>query len=545
MRWDYLVPHILETAADHWPDKAAVLHKGVWTTYGELDSRSNQIAWLLADHGIVPGDRVVIACENSVTFVIAYFGALKAGAVAVPVSPNGSVDGFAHALAHSQARGLIAGAKAMPRLEQVGPADAGLKLCISDVSPEALPRVSAAGYATIRLAETLSACPANRPNVKRIDKDLESIMYTSGSTGRPKGVMLTHLNTLSNMRSIAEYLELSDTDRVMVVLPFSYIYGKSLLLTHILVGGSLVIDDRFAFPNVVLDAMIETAVTGFAGVPSTFSLLLANSRVRSLRFPALRYVTQAGGAMSASLQKEVAQVFDPARLYVMYGATEAGPRLSYLNPADLQQKWGSVGKAIPNVELGIVDEQGSEVPSGEIGEIVARGSNITQGYWRDPEGTAEVLRNGIYRTGDLGRRDEEGFLYITGRARETIKIKGFRVSAAKIEDALTSVEEIAEAAVISMNDEILGEAPCAFVVLRPGRQLCAETIRQLLSSRLQSHELPKVIEFCRELPKNSSGKVMKSLLKPSGAHADDKNVSPTKGAGVPPSSFVGGQADAE
>jgi len=225
-------------------------------------------------------------------------------------------------------------------------------------------------------------------------------------------------------------------------------------------------------------------------------------------------VTQAGGAMPAPVQKQVAEGFHPASLFVMYGATEAAPRLTYVDPDDLQRKWGSIGKPVPNVDVFVADDEGKPVSSGETGEIVARGSNIMMGYWKDPEGTAAVLRSGLYFTGDLGTVDEEGFLYVVGRKRDILKVRGYRVSCKAIEEALAAVEEIEEAAVTGIPDDVQGEAPCAFVVLVPGRSITEQQIRQHLSSRLRPFEIPKKIEFRTGLPKNASGKIMKGQLAP-------------------------------
>ena len=354
--------------------------------------------------------------------------------------------------------------------------------------------------------------PDRRPQVRQIDIDLAEIVYTSGSTGTPKGVMLSHLSLVSNMRSIVAYLGLDSTDRIMVILPFTYIYGKSLLLTHFLVGGSLVIDNRFVYPNKVLENMVRTEVTGFAGVPSTFSFLLSRSSLGSYRFPALRYVTQAGGHMAPALQREASEAFAPALLYVMYGATEAAPRLSYLDPSMLTEKSGSIGTPVPNVELLVVDEEGQPLPDGTEGEIAARGSNIMRGYWKDPEGSSRVLRGGLYLTGDLGFRDADGYFFIVGRKKDIIKVKGFRVSAKEIEERLLEMARISEAAVIGVPDEVTGEAIKAFLVPKPGESPLEQEVRAFLKGRLSAFKLPKQIEFIEALPKNSSGKIMKSEL---------------------------------
>ena len=379
--------------------------------------------------------------------------------------------------------------------------------------PELLPAEKLGPISVCSWADAASAGGADCPPVCSIDLDLETIVFTSGSTGVPKGVMLSHLNTVSNMTSICRYLQLGAADRVMAVLPFSYIYGKSLLLTHLQVGGSVVIDNRFTYPDVVLKNMVETEVTGFAGVPSTFTLLLNRSSLRKMRFPALRYITQAGGAMAPAVQQKVAEAFAPAQLYIMYGATEAAPRLSYLDPAVLPRKWGSIGKAVPNVELLIVDGEGQEVAQGETGEIAARGSNIKQGYWKSPEGTASVLKNGLYLTGDLGRTDEEGYFYVVGRKKDIIKVKGYRVSAKEIEEVLLEMEGVHEAAVIGVEDEVLGEAIKAFVVLKQDSRATREEISQYLAGKLAAHKMPKITEICSALPKNESGKILKAQLR--------------------------------
>jgi len=300
----------------------------------------------------------------------------------------------------------------------------------------------------------------------------------------------------------------------MVVLPFYYIYGKSLLNTHFCVGGAVVIDNRFLYPNVILKTMQEQKATGFAGVPSTFGILLNRSNVRDLNFKYLRYLTQAGGAMAPVLQKEVTKVFPTAKLYIMYGATEASARLSYLDPKDLPRKWGSIGKAIPGVELYAADEEGNRLQPGKEGELVARGKNIMSGYWNRPQETKKVLRNGLYYTGDIGVMDEESFLYVVGRKKDIIKAGGNRVSSKEIEHALYEHESIAEAAVIGVKDDVMGEEIKAFVVLKEGYKEAGQTkiLKNFLKKQLAPYKIPKYIEYLNTLPKNYSGKIQKRKL---------------------------------
>jgi acyl-CoA synthetase (AMP-forming)/AMP-acid ligase II len=242
-------------------------------------------------------------------------------------------------------------------------------------------------------------------------------------------------------------------------------------------------------------------------------ILLSRSVVRKERFPALRYLTQAGGPMAPAVQRDVAETFAPAKLYVMYGATEASARLSYLDPDDLPRKWGSIGKAIPNVDLFVADETGRELPQGEVGELVARGTNFMEGYWQDPEETGRVLRHGLYYTGDLGRMDEEGFLYVVGRTKDMIKVGGERVSAKEIEEAILELKEVQEVAVIGVDDDVLGEAIKAFVVAVPGHEVGRELIVGHCRQRLPPFKVPKSVAVVTGLPKNESGKVLKPVLR--------------------------------
>ncbi len=507
-----LIQDFLTSTALRFPDKRALRYKNEWMSYDELDRQSDRLAGFFADQGISPGDRIAIVAENSFEYVVSYFGVLKAGGVTVELNVSTPSEGLSQLLNHSDSRAVICTKKyyrtAIPAVQN----SPGVELFVSDsaIPPQLSDKLNRPSH---RLQGICLSDLYKRPPAAAIDADLASIIYTSGSTGVPKGVMHSHLNVVSNTRSIVDYLELSAEDRVMVILPFYYVYGKTLLTTHIAVGGSLVIDNRFAYPTVVLESMKDTEVTGFAGVPSTYSILLNKSNVAQHTFPKLRYVTQAGGHMPVSLQKEVAEVFAPAKLVVMYGATELSPRLTYVPTEMLSKKWGSIGIAIPNTEAFVADEEGNRLEKGREGEIVGRGVNVMMGYWKDPEGTARVLRNGLYYTGDLGREDEDGFLYVTGRTKEMMKIKGNRVSAKEIEEALLGVRDVQEAAVVGMPDEILGEAPCAYVVPRKGSVLQEDALRAALLSSLAAYKIPKEIIVTDTLPKNGAGKIMKQMLK--------------------------------
>lgn len=498
-----LVHDFLKNAAQTYPDRYAVWFEGAWFTYSEIDEKADKLAAYLTENGIKKGDRISLILDNSIDYVISYFAILKAGAVVVGINPEMPNSALSYQINNSDSKLIIIEQKYLDSLQKfISKWNGSIKYILSQKKNQKAP---------FPALEQIYESEKTAIPVRSIDQDLAEIVYTSGSTGKPKGVMLSHLNLVSNMRSIVKYLELTKKDRVMVILPFYYIYGKSLLLTHFLAGASIVIDNRFTYPNTIIMTMKETKVTGFAGVPSTFSLLLNCSIINNTRIKSLRYVTQAGGGMAPSLQKKVAKAFFPAKLYIMYGATEAAPRLSYLEPKMLPEKWGSIGKPVDNVELAIVDEKGNKLPPGKVGEIAARGSNIMQGYWKDKEATDRVLVNGYYLTGDLGKQDNDGYFYVVGRKKNFIKTTGYKVSAKSVEDAIMAMQEVQEVAVTGVDDEQLGEAVKAYIKLHD-KSLNKDDVLQYLSDKLTKYEIPKYIEFVEKFPKNRSGKILKTKL---------------------------------
>ena len=292
--------------------------------------------------------------------------------------------------------------------------------------------------------------------------------------------MVSHANIIANTDSIVSCLSLTERDRIMAVLPFHYCYGASLLHTHLHVGGEVVGDSRFMYPETVIQRMIETRCTGFAGVPSHFQILLRNSSFRKKQFPDLRYVQQAGGSLASTFIRELKDALPHTQVFIMYGQTEATARLSYLPPDSLDSKLGSIGKGMPGVTLRVVNEEGREVSPGEVGEIVAEGANVTLGYWRAPQESEGTFRNGALYTGDLARVDEEGFIYIVDRAKDFLKCRGEKVSCRQIEEVLLEFDELVEAAVIGIPDGVLGEAVKAFVVPRVQRNRWSEGAGGLL-----------------------------------------------------------------
>jgi len=273
-----------------------------------------------------------------------------------------------------------------------------------------------------------------------------------------------------------------------------------------------VINNKFAFPAAVLNEMVAEHVTGFSGVPSTYAYLLHRSPLSSYRekLVSLRYCSQAGGHMAKSVKEGLQKVL-PAhtQIYIMYGATEASARLSYLPPEHFKEKMDSIGKAIPGVSLRILSPSGEEVPPGEIGELVAAGENIMLGYWRDPEGSEKVLCSGWYYTGDQAYQDEDGFFYVVGRKDDLLKVGGHRINPQEIEDVLMESGMVVEAAIIGVQDDLLGNRLIAFIAPRNG-EFNEKSILEYCFERLPKFKIPGEVKIVRELPKNANGKIKRS-----------------------------------
>lgn len=515
------IQNLLEQSADRDPHALAVVHGDDHATYGQIDAAANRLAACLLSRGTQDGDRIGLLMDNGLDYVTGFFGILKAGGCVVAMNGANRNRTNRALLADSGAIGLLTrAAQVRQHLPELVAGNELLRFIGVDRVDPAWKLPPACELVT---PEIVAGHPDRRPVSSGTSDALGAIFYTSGSTGRPRGVTLTHGNLLVNTHQILDYLALTKKDSVLVVLPFHYSYGNSLMLTHFQVGGRLVIDNRFAYPQKVIETMDDGRVTGFAGVPSTFALLEAKTRflqpgfIRD-RLPNLRYLTQAGGAMSPALTRRVHAVLPPsARLFVMYGQTEASARLAYVPPDRLVDKLGSIGMGIPGVSLTVRRADGTECNVGEVGEIVASGDNIMQGYWNDPDETALVLRPGadgekrLY-TGDLARRDADGFIFVVDRIKNMIKAGANRVSAKEIEETIAELEGVSEVSVVGVPDALLGEAIEAFVVPVPGVGLAEKAIQAHCRANLALFKIPRKVSIVETLPRNAAGKVVKSQL---------------------------------
>jgi long-chain acyl-CoA synthetase len=497
---------------DYGPERCALQFLQSACTYAELKASIECLAIrLMTTAGGNIGDRAVLIGDNSLFWASGYLGTMRAGMVCVPLPASVSATELSQVLKTTEARVVLAQAgiavKNQALLE-------GLHLITDRPVPNLPGLASQDSFNEIRSSNQCN--PTNWPRVE--SNDLAALMFTSGSTGEPRGVMVSHRNIIANTESIVEYLELTASDRIMTVLPWHYCFGASLLHSHLRVGGSLVVDPRFMYPENVLQNMIDSRCTGFAGVPSHFQILLRSSTLKKRTFPHLRYVQQAGGRLAPVFVNQLRDALPDTRIFLMYGQTEATARLSYLPPEFLDSKSGSIGKGMPGVHLRVVNESGQDVHPGEVGEIIAKGDNVTLGYWKAEDETALSYSGGVLRTGDLATVDDDGFLHIVDRARDFLKCGGERISCRKIEDILLELEDILEVAVVGIPDDVQGEAVKVFAVPTTRRDSpeFIDRLNTFCKDKLPAKLQPKEIVVLSALPKGSTNKVLKWKLKADG-----------------------------
>jgi len=491
------VQEFLERSARRRPDKTALVCEGERVTYAALDAQANGLAHALRDAGVCRGDRVAVFLDNSVEAVVALFAILKADGVVVMINPTTKADKVLYILNNCRAAALISGGR---RLAAV--ADRLAELC---ARPALLSAAPAAG-------RQASAPPPTRG----IDADLAALIYTSGSTGRPKGVMASHLNVVTVAASITTYLENTEDDVIIDVLPLSFDYGLYQVLMGLKIGGTVVLERSFTYPYAVIDRIVRERVTGFPIVP-TISAILLQLDLGRFDFGSLRYITNTAAALPAEHVRRLRALFPRVAIYSMYGLTEC-KRVSYLPPAELDRRTTSVGRAIPNTEVYLVGEHGERLGPGAVGELVVRGSHVTRGYWELPEETEARFRPGplpgerVLYTGDLFRMDEDGYLYFVARKDDIIKTRGEKVSPKEVEEVLYALPAVAEAAVMGVSDPVLGEAIRAVLTLRAGTRLTTQEVLRHCRDRLEDFMVPKYVEFRDTLPRTSTGKIAKREL---------------------------------
>ena len=507
------VEQFLEFNAGRTPDKVALIYDRRKFTYSNLETCCNQLANALLAADLKRWDRVAIYAENSPDVVVGIFAALKAGGVFVVINPTTKVEKLSYILKNCRATVLITTKR---KLEEVWPAIPYLRTIVVTDGQD-LDAPSRGDKQILSLPGIFETESSQRPPKRCIDIDLAALIYTSGSTGRPKGVMVTHRNICAAATSITTYLENSSDDVIINLLPLAFDYGLYQVLMAFKVGATLVLERGFTYPFAVIETLLREKVTGLPLVPTISSILL-QLNLREYSFPHLRYITNTAAALPTEHIRQLREIFPHVKIYSMYGLTEC-KRVSYLPPDQIDVRPRSVGRGMPNEEVYVVDDKGKRLPAGEVGELVVRGANVMKGYWEAPEETARVLRDGdfawpekVLYTGDLFTTDEEGYLYWIGRKDDIIKTRGEKVSPKEVEDVLYSFPAVADAAVIGVPDEVLGNAIKAFVTVKPGCSTTEEELLRHCKDHLEDFMVPKYLEISQSMPKTGSGKISKRDL---------------------------------
>ncbi len=512
-----LLHDYLSASAQRLPDKVALVCRDERLSYQEIEARSNALAHGLIARGVERGDRVLVFADNTVETAVSFWAVLKASAVVSIVNPLTPADKLGYLLRDCRASALITDAHLLRVASEAAPTSPHLRAVIvtgrvDDAALAELPRA-------VCWDEVLSSGDrAEPPSGRNIDIDLAAIIYTSGSTGDPKGVMLTHRNMLAAASSVSTYLGNREDDVILGVLPLSFDYGLYQMLMAFREGARLVLERSFAFPVPVLKKVVAERVTAFPGVPTIFAIMAELKSIGEYDFSRVRYVSNTAAALHGRHIESLKRIFPAAQIFSMYGLTEC-KRCTYLPPEDLDRKPDSVGVAIPNTELWLVDEEDRRLGPGKVGQLVIRGATVMRGYWEKPEQTAKKLRPGplpgelVLYTGDYGRLDADGYLYFVGRMDDIIKSRGEKVAPKEVEGALLRIEGVKEAAVIGVPDDILGQAVKAFVVPEAGAELSPKQIQKECRGLLETFMVPQQVEVVADLPKTTSGKIKKTGLR--------------------------------
>lgn len=497
-----------ETAREH-ADKHAYVFMDQQTTYRELDAQITRFAAGLQHLGLQKGDHIALLLGNSPHYIIALYGAFRAGITAIPINPIYTADEISYILNDGDVRVVIALDRVVPVIEKLEDSTYIETYVICETSEDTSWTTSSLAAKFRSFTAFMQQMQHELIQVEAASDDVAIILYTSGTTGKPKGVMLTHNNLYANARDIGAYLDIRSDDRVVTTLPMFHVFCLTVALNAPLIrGGTLLIVPQFS-PAEVTRIIKEYRATMFAGVPTMFNFLYQYPGATKEDMQSVRLWISGGASLPVALLRDFEAKYD-VKISEGYGLSEASP-VTCFNPIDRPNKAGSIGLSISNVENRVVDPDGQEVPVGQVGELIVKGPNVMKGYYKMPDETAATLKDGWLHTGDLARRDEEGYFYIVDRKKEVIIVGGYNVYPREVEEVLYDHAAIAEAAAVGMPDPEQGELVVAYVV-KTEDSLTEEAVIAYCREHLAKYKVPRHIVFLDELPKNATGKILRREL---------------------------------
>ena len=498
------IPYLLKRGAFKHPDREAIVSEAGRWSYAQWEANANKRAWALARRGIKKGDHVATIFLNGNEVLETYLALMKLGAVIVPLNVRFSPKELHYVVDHSDASALILSHEFQSTIREI---------------KEDLPKIRqyfmSGGEASrdmVALEEIYQGESEQDPSVEIEEEDIAAILYTAGTTGRPKGVLLCHKNCVWGAVNIACNVDLESEYRVLLVFPLYHAAAFMILVSNLFVGCTNVTMRSFD-PKRVMELIGEEKINRMTFPPTVWNFILQLTDLDQYDTQTVRALSSGAESMPLETKKKLLALFPNAGLGETYGMTETSATITTLNPKEVLTKMASVGKPFVNVEIRLVDDKDRDVAVGQVGEILARGPSITSGYYRDPEATSQTLKAGWLHTGDLGRLDEEGFLYIVDRQKDMIITGGENIYPREVEEVLYAHPKILEAAVIGLPDPTWGERIHAVVVLKEGESLAEQEVIDYCKAHIASFKKPKSVEFVDRLPRSPAGKVLKRLLK--------------------------------
>lgn len=500
MNWFAVLAHHATRA----PDRAITVSGGETTTYGEMAARATALAGGLSGRGVGRGDVVALLSYNRPEFLETIFAANRLGAIAMPINWRLAAPEVRYILEHSAAQALVCDPALLELADEAtkGIESTLARVCVAPEAPD--------GWTALA---DLRIDPPNVPPVEAAADDVHRLMYTSGTTGRPKGVMITHANLAwKNLAHLVEF-GFTSADLGLACGPLYHVGALDLTTTTLIAAGATIILHRSFDAAAVADELERSRVTTVWLAPAMVNALMALPDIEQRDLSSVRVIINGGEKMPIPLIERLQRTFPSAWFADAYGLTETVSGDTFLDRDSIVTKLGSVGRPCLYLELDIWDDQGRPVPTGERGEIVMRGPKVFKGYWRDPDATATAFAGGWFHTGDIGARDEDGYLYIVDRLKDMIVSGGENIAGSEVERVLYEHESVLEAAVAGRPDDRWGEVPVAFVVLRQDATVTADELLDHCRDRLARFKVPKDIAFLDALPRNPSGKVLKRELR--------------------------------